>query len=113
MSGLEQIYHETRAAVPGGSLHARAFYMPATPPLGLFRAVGRWFVHWRRRRRYLALADLDDRQLDDIGLTRGEVEWGRDLPLHRNAAVLVAERARVRRHGERPGARRRRTRHGA
>lgn len=36
---------------------------------------------------FLNLLTLDDRQLDDIGVTRDEVIWASELPLDRNAAL--------------------------
>ena len=58
-------------------------------------------THWRRRRRYARLHALDDRMLDDIGVTRAEVDRHAGLPLHRNAALelhaAAVERRRLQR----------------
>ncbi|MCP1677129.1 uncharacterized protein YjiS (DUF1127 family) [Natronocella acetinitrilica] len=78
------------------------FYMPASWPTGLvtglMTALRELWVAWRRRRRFLALRDLDDRLLRDIGLRREDVERGARLPLRQNAAeILAAERQAARR----------------
>ena len=41
----------------------------------------------RRRRGFNKLHDLDDRMLDDIGVTRGEVQIASSLPLSVDAAT--------------------------
>jgi uncharacterized protein YjiS (DUF1127 family) len=41
----------------------------------------------RRRRRFYRLHELDDHMLDDIGVTRGEVEIAGRLPLSVDAAT--------------------------
>ena len=62
-----------------------------------FRALAtRWkrFHHWRRKRgdmrearaAFLTMLSLDERILDDIGVTRDEVRWAASLPLQVNAA---------------------------
>lgn len=53
----------------------------------------------RRRRALYALADMDDAMLDDIGLTRGDVDWALNLPLTTNAALELQRHARNRRFG--------------
>ena len=63
------------------------------------RLAGLW-RDWRRRRAFLALADMPAWQLDALGLTSREVAWGATLPLSTNAAVAVRERADTRRHDE-------------
>ncbi|WP_420392681.1 hypothetical protein [Acuticoccus sp.] len=54
---------------------------------------------WRRQRalrerraHFSAMADLDPRILDDIGLTLADIEWGEALPLEVNAALEVRRR---------------------
>ena len=42
---------------------------------------------WRRRRQFRRLLDLDDRMLDDLGVTRAEVVDASYWPLSVNAAV--------------------------
>ncbi|MGB7336802.1 MAG: DUF1127 domain-containing protein [Salaquimonas sp.] len=39
---------------------------------------------------------LDDRQLDDIGVTRSDVIWASNLPLSQNAALELEKLARSR-----------------
>ncbi len=63
---------------------------------------------WRRRaerrqdrRAFMNMAALDDRMLDDIGLTRGDVETAANLPLEINASQAVRRIAADRRSAER------------
>jgi uncharacterized protein YjiS (DUF1127 family) len=55
----------------------------------------------RRRNKLVKLDQLEDRMLDDIGLTRLDLAWARRLPLGRNplAALdeIACERGRERR----------------
>ncbi|WP_119165320.1 hypothetical protein [Algihabitans albus] len=46
---------------------------------------------------FLNMLTLDEKTLDDIGVTREEVVWGSRLPLHVNAALEVRRVARKRR----------------
>ena len=55
--------------------------------------------NWKAKRRIVALGDFDDYMLQDIGITRDEVQWAAGLPLTVNAAVALEERAFRRRHG--------------
>lgn len=50
----------------------------------------------RRRRAFKVLADLDSRQLDDIGLLPEDIHFLAEQPFSRNAARAVGERARAR-----------------
>lgn len=52
------------------------------------------------RRAFLRLAELDDRTLDDIGVSRGEVYSAAELPLEVNASLAVREMAAERRRRE-------------
>lgn len=52
---------------------------------------------WMRRRHYMRLYDLDDHLLDDIGVTRGEVQIAAGLPLSENASVELHRMAYLRR----------------
>lgn len=67
-------------------------------PATLLVRFTRGLIHQVRRRRqlYRYLA-LDDRMLDDIGLTREEVYWALRQPLRVNAAVAMHTRAKARR----------------
>lgn len=56
-----------------------------------------WISLWRIRRRFNRLLDLDDRLLDDIGVTRAEVEYASRLPLGVNAAMELRRLANGRR----------------
>lgn len=52
----------------------------------------------RRRWRLYRMQWLDDQLLDDIGVTREELEWAIRLPLRVNAALALHDRARERRN---------------
>jgi uncharacterized protein YjiS (DUF1127 family) len=52
------------------------------------------------RRAFLNTFRLDDRMLDDIGVTREEVEWAAGLPLQVDAAQALHARASTRRARE-------------
>jgi hypothetical protein len=57
------------------------------------------FAHSVRRRwRLYRMQWLDDQILDDIGVTREELEWALRLPLRANAALALHDRAKQRRH---------------
>lgn len=67
-----------------------------------------------RRRKLTRLEQLDDRMLDDIGITRLDLTWARSLPLGRNPLLaldgVARGRARTRRHSavqDLPGTRKR------
>jgi uncharacterized protein YjiS (DUF1127 family) len=49
------------------------------------------------RQTFLRLADLDDRTLDDIGVSRAEVYTAAELPLEMNASAALREMATERR----------------
>lgn len=58
---------------------------------------------WRsyvRRRALAALLRLNARQLEDVGLTHAEIDWGLDLPFYVDAAHAVSLRASERRAAE-------------
>ncbi len=82
--------------------------MPLSAPTGFAgRAAGllaaaiaglaRVRLAWNRRRRLVRMRDLDDRTLDDIGITRDELEWALGLPFEANAALDLQRRASLRR----------------
>lgn len=52
------------------------------------------------RRRYNRLLELEERILDDIGVTREEVVYGSRLPLARNAAMELRRISQARRRGQ-------------
>jgi uncharacterized protein YjiS (DUF1127 family) len=47
----------------------------------------------RHRREIMALADLDDRLLKDVGLTRGDVQGALSEPLLRNPSTVLVRSA--------------------
>jgi uncharacterized protein YjiS (DUF1127 family) len=55
----------------------------------------------QRRSLFLNVTGLDDRTLDDIGLTRSDVSFAANLPLEINASQAVREIAADRRARER------------
>ncbi|MEZ5933735.1 MAG: hypothetical protein R3F54_17645 [Alphaproteobacteria bacterium] len=82
--------------------HADAVDLPVAP---LFRTLPERLRLWHQRRRALKEARaafmhtvyLDDRLLDDMGVTREEVLWAARLPLEQNAALALQARAAGRR----------------
>ncbi len=63
----------------------------------LCRRYRRWRDLKQARAALMKMVYLDDRILDDIGVTREEVLWAASLPLERNAALVLRQIA-----GERP-----------
>lgn len=55
--------------------------------------------NWRIRRKVHSLAEMDDRILQDIGITREDIYWASRLPLTENAAFEMDRIARLRRSG--------------
>lgn len=82
---------------------------PREPATLTMRAVGRTLLAplraWHRRRRVVRLLDFDDHMLNDIGVTREEVEWAAGLPYMRNAALDLHRVSSERRRRERTGRR--------
>lgn len=64
---------------------------------GMFEAYRRDKI---KRDAFLNLLCLDDKILDDIGLTRAEVERAARLPLRVNASHVLAAEALARRKGQ-------------
>ena len=83
--------------------NARGVSAQAPEDVGLLATIATWWQNRARRHRFEALLELDDYMLDDIGLTRAEIEWGTTLPIDRNAAREIVHR-RVRRPGMPDGA---------
>lgn len=64
--------------------------------------IGTWIARYLSRRHFRRLLALEDRMLDDIGVTRDEVEYACRLPLSVNAAIelrRLAHRRRARARG--------------
>ncbi|WP_244538534.1 DUF1127 domain-containing protein [Methylobacterium sp. ap11] len=59
--------------------------------------VARIVVLWINRRAAYRLAELDDRGLKDIGLTRNDVMGALDLPFMKDPTVPLVHRRRARR----------------
>ncbi|QPC42140.1 hypothetical protein HW532_05145 [Kaustia mangrovi] len=75
----------TSVLAQGHLHHAGRLHMPAV------------FHNWLVRQRLKKLLGVDERILDDMGLTRSEVFWALDLPLSVNPAVELQRRAQARR----------------
>jgi uncharacterized protein YjiS (DUF1127 family) len=68
---------------------------------GLVSFARRVARNWKAKRRIAALGNFDDYMLQDIGITRDEVQWAVGLPLTVNAAIALEERAfRRRKNGD-------------
>lgn len=70
----------------------------STGEYGVVSFARRLVRNWKAKRRVAALGNFDDYMLQDIGITRDEVQWAAGLPLTVNAAVALEERAFRRRH---------------
>ncbi len=70
----------------------------STGEYGVVSFARRLVRNWKAKRRIAALGNFDDYMLQDIGITRDEVQWAVGLPLTVNAAVALEERAFRRRH---------------
>jgi len=60
---------------------------------GIISFARRLVRNWKAKRRIVALGNFDDYMLQDIGITRDEVQWAVGLPLTVNAAIALEERA--------------------
>lgn len=65
----------------------------STGQYGVVSFARRLARNWKAKRRIVALGNFDDYILQDIGITRDEVQWAIGLPLTVNAAVALEERA--------------------
>jgi uncharacterized protein YjiS (DUF1127 family) len=71
----------------------------------MFRAHGAWVTHHDNRvtrRAFMNTFRLDDKMLDDIGVTREELDWAASRPLRVNASHALYARARARRQRKIP-----------
>ncbi len=68
---------------------------------GPFRNIRRRRDHHLDRAAFLNLTRLDERLLDDIGVTREDVAWAVALPIEVNAALALRERVERRRRKRR------------
>jgi len=59
-------------------------------------AIARRISNWRARSRLRQMEQLDDRMLDDIGLTRADLQWAARLPTSKNPIAELACRTRSR-----------------
>lgn len=63
---------------------------------------GRLFKNLKARRALRELLEHDDRMLDDIGVTRGEIKYALSLPLTENPARRLRAEAGLRRRARDP-----------
>lgn len=79
----------------------------ARPAGALARRIGRILTAFEHRREVRQLAELDDRILKDIGLSRGDVETALLEPMFRNPSVLLVRSSERHRRVQatRPGGR--------
>ena len=77
----------------------------ATACAGVMRFAARVGEAGRNRRIVHGLSSLDDHLLRDIGLTRHDVDAALIEPAMTDGTLVLAERARVQRHGQRASAR--------
>jgi len=72
-------YDASVAALRDAASDKDAAAPPGAPPPSLFGFLARYWLAFqesgRRRRLRVSLRDLDERQLIDIGLTRGEIDY--------------------------------------
>jgi uncharacterized protein YjiS (DUF1127 family) len=68
-----------------------------TPMVRLRSSLTAHYANWVTRRAFMNTFRLDDKMLDDIGVTREEVKWAASLPLRVNASHALYARARKRR----------------
>lgn len=64
---------------------------------GVLRRLAATRKLWLRRRAFLKLAELDERTLQDIGLSRADLYNAAELPLEMNASLAAFHDARMRR----------------
>ena len=78
---------------------AASFIASRTRPAGaaalpaMFGAVRAAFLSWQRRRQLIALTEVDDHLLADIGVTREDVRWALDLPFSYDPGLELQRRA--------------------
>ncbi len=77
-------------------------YIAATAPPTLIGAVLGYFKAKAKQRQDRAafqhLLSLEPEILKDIGVTRGDVVWANNLPMHVNAALALECETRPRKH---------------
>lgn len=67
------------------------FFMPAMPPLALTESLDRWYRRWLQRRRFRQLLELNDQNLEMLGLAREELIWAAGRPLREDAFEALRE----------------------
>lgn len=65
---------------------------------GFLASVLNRFANRVRRSKLTSLDELEDHMLMDIGITRQDLGWARDLPLNRNPLAALDELTRQRSH---------------
>ncbi len=67
---------------------------------GLRRALEAYSERRINRAAFDTMLELDDRMLNDIGVSRHDVRWASNLPLSVNAAMELEQIARARKHSQ-------------
>lgn len=74
-------YHDAQLATGPASPIRRPTSRLTSMVTVFARKMGDFFVAWTNRRAIYKLSLLDDRHLQDIGLTRADVTWALGLPM--------------------------------
>lgn len=86
-AGKESFLRQRRIAMKDYALN-RAIFLEQSHGPGVLR---RMFRNWTARRNIAKLTELDDNLLQDIGVTREDIQWAKGLPLAVNAAIALEE----------------------
>ena len=71
--------------------------IPSFPGRAIIGKLQARFHNWRVRRKVRALGELEDRMLQDIGVTREDIYWASRLPTAINAAHELERASQLRR----------------
>ncbi|MGI9481927.1 MAG: DUF1127 domain-containing protein [Hyphomicrobiales bacterium] len=71
--------------------------VPSFPGRAIFGKLQARLHNWQVRRKIRALGDLEDRMLQDIGVTRDDIYWASRLPTAMNSAHELERASQLRR----------------